>query len=61
MHALTYKCKLCPGFVLYEREKEREGGREIETKGDGEKEREMSRIVMSIFRRNEGCPGILSS
>ncbi len=59
MHALTYKCKLCPGFVLYEREKEREGGREIETKGDGEKERERCPELLCLFL--EGMKGALAS
>jgi hypothetical protein len=36
-----------------EKEREREGKRE----GEREKEREMSRIVIFIFKRNDGCPG----
>ncbi len=64
MHALAYKCKLGPGFVMI-RKRARERGRERKRRWEGEREkekgglreREIYRIVMSIFGRNDGCPG----
>ena len=42
-----------------EREREREGEREREREKEGERERdvELSRIVIFIFKRNDGCLG----